>query len=179
MKRSLFAAAFAAAALAAGAAWAAPVNWTINGAFNDGGTISGTYTYDVNTNTYSAVNITTTPGASFGGAAYTAPHPIASASVVAALTGSTAVGAPLLSVVLSAPMTNAGGTINLNPTISEGTCSVAGCGAGLGLRSIVSGTTSAAAPATVPTMSEWAMILFGTLLAGGAGLFVQRRRLTA
>ncbi len=30
--------------------------------------------------------------------------------------------------------------------------------------------------AAVPTMTEWAMILFGTLLAGGAAMFIQRRR---
>lgn len=33
-----------------------------------------------------------------------------------------------------------------------------------------------AAPAPVPTLSEWAMILFGTILAGGAALCIQRRR---
>lgn len=32
-------------------------------------------------------------------------------------------------------------------------------------------------PATIPTMSEWAMILFGLLLAGGAAVMIQRRRL--
>lgn len=31
----------------------------------------------------------------------------------------------------------------------------------------------------VPTMSEWAMILFGAVLAGCAALYVQQRRLTA
>lgn len=31
------------------------------------------------------------------------------------------------------------------------------------------------APAPVPTMTEWAMILFGAVLAGGAALFIQRR----
>ena len=31
-------------------------------------------------------------------------------------------------------------------------------------------------PATVPTMSEWAMILLGALLAGGAALHLHRRR---
>lgn len=36
-----------------------------------------------------------------------------------------------------------------------------------------------AGPSTVPTLSEWAMILFGLTLAGGAALFIQRRRLTA
>lgn len=33
--------------------------------------------------------------------------------------------------------------------------------------------------AAVPTLSEWAMILFGVLLAGGAALMVQRRRMAA
>lgn len=37
--------------------------------------------------------------------------------------------------------------------------------------------TEVATPATVPTMTEWAMILFGILLAGGAALMIQRRRL--
>lgn len=36
-----------------------------------------------------------------------------------------------------------------------------------------------APPATIPTLSEWALILFGLLLAGGAVIMVQRRRLTA
>lgn len=35
------------------------------------------------------------------------------------------------------------------------------------------------APAPVPTMSEWAMILLGVLLASGAALQLQRRRQTA
>ncbi|WP_271083528.1 DUF11 domain-containing protein [Brevundimonas sp. NIBR11] len=31
-------------------------------------------------------------------------------------------------------------------------------------------------PAPVPTLTEWAMILFGTMLAGGAAVYLQRRR---
>lgn len=38
------------------------------------------------------------------------------------------------------------------------------------------GTVALVAPAAVPTMSEWAMILFGTILAGAAALFIHRRR---
>lgn len=34
-------------------------------------------------------------------------------------------------------------------------------------------------PVPVPTLSEWAMILFGLILAGGAALYIQRRQLTA
>lgn len=37
-------------------------------------------------------------------------------------------------------------------------------------------TATAAGPTPVPTLSEWAMILFGLVLAGGAALMVQRRR---
>lgn len=37
--------------------------------------------------------------------------------------------------------------------------------------------TEVAAPVTVPTLTEWAMILFGVMLAGGAAVMVQRRRL--
>ena len=38
---------------------------------------------------------------------------------------------------------------------------------------------AAAAPAPVPTFSEWAMILFGLMLAGGAALYIQRRQMAA
>jgi hypothetical protein len=36
-----------------------------------------------------------------------------------------------------------------------------------------------AQPAPVPTLSEWAMILFGLMLAGGAAFYIQRRQLIA
>ena len=38
-------------------------------------------------------------------------------------------------------------------------------------------TTASAAPAPVPTLSEWAMILLGVVLAGGAAMLIQRRRM--
>jgi len=34
-------------------------------------------------------------------------------------------------------------------------------------------------PQPVPTLSEWAMIVFGLILAGGAALYIQRRQFTA
>lgn len=36
--------------------------------------------------------------------------------------------------------------------------------------------TYAVPPAPVPTLSEWAMMLFGSILAGGAAMYIQRRR---
>ena len=38
---------------------------------------------------------------------------------------------------------------------------------------------AAAAPASIPTLSEWAMILLGVALAGGAALTLHRRRQAA
>ncbi|MBB5746878.1 IPTL-CTERM sorting domain-containing protein [Brevundimonas variabilis] len=38
-------------------------------------------------------------------------------------------------------------------------------------------TATEVTPAPVPTLSEWAMILFGLALAGGAALYIQRRQL--
>lgn len=38
-------------------------------------------------------------------------------------------------------------------------------------------TLVAPTPAAVPTLSEWALMLFGVLLAGGAALTIQRRRI--
>jgi len=52
------------------------VTWTLHDmAFSDGGTASGSFTYDATTNTLTNINITTTAGTAFGGAIYTAVDP--------------------------------------------------------------------------------------------------------
>ncbi|MFC5344131.1 IPTL-CTERM sorting domain-containing protein [Brevundimonas staleyi] len=43
---------------------------------------------------------------------------------------------------------------------------------------IAADNISLTTPSTVPTLSEWAMILLGLMLAGGAALAIQRRRMT-
>jgi len=45
-----------------------------------------------------------------------------------------------------------------------------------GVQSASGAVSVAAVAAAVPTLSEWAMIMFGTALAGGAALYIQRRR---
>ncbi len=40
-------------------------------------------------------------------------------------------------------------------------------------------TAPAAPPAAVPTLPQWAMILFGLILAGGAATYIQRRQMAA
>lgn len=54
-----------------------------------------------------------------------------------------------------------------------------GRGTGVGQTYTVTASAHVAPPAPVPTMSEWAMILLATILAGGTALYLQRRRLTA
>lgn len=50
-------------------------------------------------------------------------------------------------------------------------------GSSEGSSTAASTVTVTAAPAAVPSLSEWAMILFALILAGGASLHLQRRRL--
>lgn len=66
----------------------------------------------------------------------------------------------------------AGGSSYLGGVGLTATSTVAGVRTGDGVVTITYG----AAPAPIPTLSEWAMILFGTILAGGAALYIQRRR---
>ena len=51
--------------------YAVPVVWTLNGVtFDDGGTASGSFTYDAGTDTYSAISMSTTAGSAKGVASY-------------------------------------------------------------------------------------------------------------
>lgn len=68
-------------------------------------------------------------------------------------------------------------------TIRDTSCINANC-SGISNASSVNrygtGTVALApAPAPVPTLSEWAMILLGLMLAGGAALYIQRRQMLA
>ena len=66
-----------------------------------------------------------------------------------------------------------GGSLTYTPTAPAGACANdAELNAFAASTSPVSNT-----PAPVPTLSEWAMILFGLILAGGAALYIQRRQM--
>ena len=114
------------AALSAPSVSANPILWNLVGVtFDDGGTASGSFVYDADTNTYSNISITTTAGSAFGGATYTLINDVAD--------GPTASGIYLVTSVPATPgmpglimgflnLTNAGGTISPpNFSISEGT----------------------------------------------------------
>jgi len=154
--------------LCSASAYAIPVTWTLeNVAFDDGGTASGSYTYDAATNTFSNISvITTDTGSAVSGAFYddacnfTNCRPDSLQGLVVVFEK---LFAPddiefVFVLRLEGPMTNAGGTLNLK--VGSG-CNGTSCESYLGLygRSVVTGSVSAV---PVPA-AAW---LFGSALAG-------------
>ena len=118
------------------AASANDVTWNLSDVtFTDGGTATGSFVYNADTNTVSSIDIITTFGAAFGGADYTAVDPgyapfssgMSDFVVVpnAPLTDFT--GTPALDLIFTSLLTDAGGTVSLDPGTSELTCD-ATCG---------------------------------------------------
>jgi len=110
---------------------AAPVTWYLQGVtFVDGGTATGSFVYDANTNTYSSINITTTSGATLQGFTYAFYDPTFSdATIVDFVTSNNPnkTGTSYLELDFTPPLTNAGGTIPLNNASVEFTCINAAC----------------------------------------------------
>ena len=165
------------------------MQWTITGTFSDGGTLSGSYTYDndVPGGSYTNINVTTTAGTPAPilatGATYTARGGLGGSNAVQLLTaGGTADGQRAIEIYLVGNMGNAGGVRAINPGTSvEGLCTGGTCTGAYGSqRQLVSGSvTGVPAPvvAAVPTLTEWAMIgLTGLLAAVGATMAMRRRR---
>ena len=100
-------------------AYGFPLHWQLNGAtFNDGGSLFGGFDYDADTNTYSNINITSTPGSASTGSYYNSASPVAGAATASVLNAPSAVpvvsGTTIgLALGFSAPLTDAGGTIAL------------------------------------------------------------------
>ena len=150
---------------------AAPVVWTLNGVtFDDGGTASGSFTYDADTNTFSAIAITTTAGSTLGGASYNTPVPgytsnEAQLVVVNSANGPDYTGSPVFFPEFAPVLSNAGGVVNLDTDDAETTCGDASCsGPGQApMRAVTAGTLSGvpapAEVAAVPTMPFYALAL--------------------
>jgi|GEM_PF-3464009 len=99
--------------LTASSLYAVPVDWIIVGLeFSDGTTASGSYTYDVDTDTFSNVNVTST---TYGPYDIVQPSSPGNSGFLSFAVDPAGAGQPRLVAELSASMTNAGGTIAIIP----------------------------------------------------------------
>ena len=145
---------------------AAPVVWYLDGVVrSDGGTVSGSFTFDADTAIYSAINIVATsgssvlPGESYGAAQagssaidlYTFPSPIP-----ADLTGE--VG---LFLGFPAALTNSGGTVTLTATSAIFECTNAVCDSTLTPIDLAGQITTN--PPVATAVSTWPM--YGLILS--------------
>jgi hypothetical protein len=165
---------------------ATPLLWTLDAGITltGGGTVSGSFVYDAATNTYSAINITTTAG-TLPGATYrfVAPAPQNQFILTVVTTsGANQAGNPGLRLQFAGGLLAAGAA--LIPTdMREGTCPDAGCAGNFGplgptVRENILGTVSSSALSAgqVPTLSEWGMAIFSILLMGTAALYLRKTR---
>ena len=97
------------------------VRWTLSGVtFSDGATASGSFVYDLKTNTYSHIQITTSQGTSFAGTTYTGATDIAETSTqLPALARMPAGDWANLFLYFSTGLSNAGGNVPLTNASAE------------------------------------------------------------
>jgi PEP-CTERM motif len=152
------------------------ITWDLSGVtFDDGGTASGSFVYDALTNTYSAIDITTSPSPTlpFAGATYTGLSPVFGPSSTGMLLGTSGnlTNTALLYLLFGADLTDSGGTVPLLTGVdggAEGTCNNTDCSDSTALRSMTAGEVIG----TVATPEPSALSLLGigliALLAGAA-----------
>ena len=161
------------AALSAPTTFAGPILWNLAGvAFDDGGTASGSFVYNADTNTFSSIHIITTSGSAFPGATYlnVALNFAASATSLGVIPNAglpDLTGSPLFYMQFGTPLSNAGGNVSL-PIVVDGTCADSICFNGISYR--VS-RNSGASVIAAPEPSSLTYIPLGAL-----ALFVIRRR---
>lgn len=159
---------------------ASPVQWTLTDVlFEDGGTATGSFIYDADTNAYSGINITVTDGSLSPIATLTALLAGGNADGAFVPAAGDLTGSPYLQLLYyNGPLTNAGGLVYLidpyQPEFSsfDGTCSNASCSSATFGRLMIDGGIIGA-PAVVPLPG--ALGLFASA-AGLAGALARRRR---
>jgi len=172
---------------------ATPVVWNLSGVtFDDGGTASGSFTYDEDTGIYSAISISTTAGSVINTAMdynVTNATCLALSEIICFLNAADGpdytndLGLTLAWV--GTPLTNAGGTVALTGA-REYHCENANCAtvdltAPLRLLATGSITTGSVVPPpapmvpTIPATSEWALILL--IMSLCLMVFTNRKRL--
>jgi hypothetical protein len=160
------------------------VNWTLSATVQDlgftgpgtTGMASGSFAYDLGTNTFSAIDITTPATLGFPGATYTSL--ISSASVIMGSSSTGMIlgmpsgdltGAAILFLMFDGTgLTNSGGMVSLIG-VGEGTCNDMTCSNPTELRSVTSGEL-VGTPLATPEPTTFSLLGMGlvALLAGAA-----------
>ena len=151
------------------------ITWNLSGVtFDDGGAASGSFVYDAVTNTYSAINVTTTTGTTLTGATYTSLSDVVGSSDTGFLFGPNngdLTGASFLMWLFDAPLTNFGGIVQVSlppPSDSiEALCTNSDCTT-FSSRSVTGGEVIGAV--ATPEPSTFLLVGMGlvALLAGAA-----------
>lgn len=182
-----------ASAMLALSASAAPVTWTLTDTtFDDGGTATGSFVYDADTNLYSHVNITTTTGSIRVGETYThvcsgpcAPQADIGADFVLFLNEESSddmLDKPAVSLVFEEALSDTGTEVNIIFSF-ESLCDVSDCSAvnTSVSRMLATGRVTSqpfvppvAVATPVPTLGQWSLMLLTPLLAGITALRTRR-----
>ena len=168
---------------------AAPESHTFFGTFDGGlstGTYSGTFTYETTTQAVTSASVTVSAGLSDDGAPRSAAtyNTVASSSQLHFVVTNAPIGAGNRAFTVLAISNFFSSATPALSNVYDGRCVDAACP---GIDQFAAGTSTGEPPIAldqpfptpVPTMSEWAMIFMGLLLAGVAAILVQRRRMTA
>lgn len=152
---------------------AAALTWNFNANFVDGGTATGSFSYDATSGVLSQFDITTLPGASpsnlfFPGTTYSSA--LATGSLQSGTQLQLINGERSLQALFANPLTNAGGTIAL---VSAFSFEKLAFGGGLAvIRDVANGTVTASAT-EIPTPA-----LLPGLIGLGVGVLRQKRKST-
>lgn len=147
---------------------AARLTWQLNGVtFYDGGTAIGSFDYDVDVNTFSKINITTTVGTQLSGSSYSllAPLPYIESSRIVPMVSElpVSVGSTTIFIMIfDGLLSNAGGTI---PLLINGAAEYI-CGSGCTSLQYGSERDVATGSVTSPVPIPPALWLFGSGLLG-------------
>jgi len=147
------------------------VTWDLSGiTLNNGVAVTGSFVYDADTNTYSSINLATADGYT-----YTVDYTSNASALFADTGAANLTNTPLLAMIFDDPLTDAGGTIDIDIAEEEkcdnADCSTATSGPYTYSGEIVAQASSVPEPATIP------LVLTGLLVSGVA--IARKRRMVS